>query len=200
MENKKINPPVQKGDRIVCWMMQDDSAVPSGTEGEVLDVQDDPFETETPNSKIISVKWDDGSTLSILTSVDFYKLAKKKLVESTSLSDFISKNEEIYPFFRWSWWYNYLETLRQSGIINMFGSSPLLYCGAEHLERYYGEDPPDQEKFDELLEMADDARNYMVQGCVEYLESENKDISVESLNSCARKMSQKILEFFISIK
>jgi len=73
-----INPELKEGDRIVCYSMEDEVSVPPGTKGTVTKVQKDPFEKD---ENIISVKWDNGSTLSLLSGVDKWKLVKQKIQE-----------------------------------------------------------------------------------------------------------------------
>jgi hypothetical protein len=70
---KGFNPPVEPGSKIVLYYMKDDSGVSPGTKGVVKRVIDDPFE---PGSQIITVDWESGSSLSLLPSIDVYKLAK----------------------------------------------------------------------------------------------------------------------------
>jgi hypothetical protein len=79
----------------------------------------------------------------------------------------------------------------------MFGAAPLLYCGSEHIDRYYGENKEDDESFQDVLEMADDAKQKMVQGTMKWLEDNNKEISVESANRYVRKLSEKIIELYV---
>ena len=68
----ELNPKLKVGDRVVCYHMDGETGVPPGTEGTVTKVQKDPFE---PNEDdlIISVDWDNGSTLSLLSTTDAWK-------------------------------------------------------------------------------------------------------------------------------
>lgn len=68
--NKEVNPNVKPGDRIICVYMKDEySPVPTGTAGTVKRIVGDPFE-ESEN--IIEVEWDNGSTLSLISSEDMW--------------------------------------------------------------------------------------------------------------------------------
>jgi len=67
---KQINPTLKKGDRVICIHMDDKySPVPTGTAGTVKRIVGDPFE-ESEN--IIEVEWDNGSTLSLVSSEDMW--------------------------------------------------------------------------------------------------------------------------------
>lgn len=90
--------------------------------------------------------------------------------------------------------------MRDSGIVNMFGAAPLIYAGREHLERYYGEGREDDEIFQELLEMADEARHKLVQGILNYIQEKkpNMDLDdMDKINSMARKFAGELLGAWI---
>lgn len=74
---KQLNPEVNIGDKIVCYYMEGETSVLPGTKGVVTEISRDPFE---PDGKIISVDWENGSKLSLLTVTDAWKLdvPKKK--------------------------------------------------------------------------------------------------------------------------
>jgi hypothetical protein len=156
-----INPELKIGDRIVCYAMEDEISVPPGTKGVVKNITDDPFERE---SKIISVNWDNGSTLSLLSSVDRWKLVKQKIQEQPSREDdphahFMGTNRELRRAFNLNYFLEYFKLVQKSGITNMFGASPFVYMDAEHLDRYYGEKRGDNEEFQELLEKQDEGKS-----------------------------------------
>jgi hypothetical protein len=79
---KQINPTLKKGDRVVCVHMDDKySPVPAGTAGTVKRIVGDPFE-ESEN--LIEVEWDNGSTLSLVSSEDMWVLESDIENEKTS--------------------------------------------------------------------------------------------------------------------
>ena len=93
----------------------------------------------------------------------------------------------------------YLYTLRQSSVINMFQAAPFLYSGREWIDRYYGENQEDNEPFQEVLEMAEESRNKMVQGLLKYMESKNMDLDdMTRVNIQLSKLAQKIVQFYVS--
>ena len=194
---RELNPKVKPGDRISLINMEGEISVSPLTSGTVTKVVDDPFEK---GEVIISVKWDTGSTLSLLSATDSWIAERtSKMNESTNSPeyDFFVKNKDVFDNFDWRFFREYLTKIRESSVINMFGASPLLYAGREHIDRYYGENPPNQEAFDEVLDMADTAKDKIVEGTVKYLKSKNKEISVEGVQSAAPKFARKLTELYM---
>lgn len=201
MKKRALNPSLDVGDRIELYYMEGETGVPPGTEGTVMDIAPDPF---SPDSSLIKVKWDNGSSLSLCSDVDKWKMAKdEERLNEESLGtsneyEFFGKNEEIFDLFDWRFLRKYLKVIQKTGIVNMFSSSHLLYCGSEHLERYYGEGKEDDENFQEALEMADTAKDKMIQGTVKWLEKNNKEVTVENANRYISKLGKKILELYVT--
>lgn len=197
------NPELNIGDRVICYHMEGETSVPPGTEGTVSHVGNDPFDAE---GKLISVKWDNGSTLSLVSETDVWKKAKAKIAEAKAtthdkIANYFIDNPDIFENFDWKFLRNYLYKIRESSIVNMFTAAPLLYCGEKHLDRYYGEHPSNPEAFNEVLEMADEAKDKMIQGTMGYMESKGIDIDLEDMsqfNSTIRRMSQKILDLYVT--
>lgn len=196
-----FNTKLEEGDRVMLYHMEGETSVIPGTFGTVVDISFDPFEKDE-EQKIYRVKWDNGSTLSLLTATDVWKkIEDNQLKESDSKAqfDFVANNIEMFDMFDWKFLREYLTKIRDSGIVNMFGAAPLLYSGKEHIDRYYGENPPNQESFDEVLKMADDAKNKMIQGTLKYMKSKNMEIEIDRVNNVIRRLSQKMLELYIHI-
>jgi len=196
MEKRSLNPKLSVGDRIELYHMDGESSMRPGMEGTVTSVERDVF-TNVPDSYLVGVKWDNGRSISLCSDVDIWKLAKKKVNESAEMIKFFKSNEDLFKLFDWKFLREYLVKIQKSGIVNMLGSAPLLYCGSEHIDRYYGENKEDDESFQDVLEMADDAKQKMVQGTMKWLEDNNKEISVESANRYVRKLSEKIIELYV---
>ena len=197
--NKELNPKLVKGDRIMCLHMEGETSVPMGTTGTVVNVGIDPFEED---NDLIQVRWDNGSSLALVSASDTWvKIAQETLEEQTGSSseyDFFNKNPEIFNNFDWRFLREFLNKLREAGPVNMFQSQPFLYSGKEWIDRYYGENQEDNEDFQEVLEMADDAKNKMIQGVLKYMKSEGIEIEIDKVNSLMGKFATKILEFYIS--
>jgi hypothetical protein len=191
MKNTK-NPELNIGDRIILYHMEDKHGVDSGTQGTVSDINIDPFDKD---NKIIWVNWDDGTRLALLSKYDVWKFAKKKSIDE-SAEQWFETNGDLLKYFKYNKIRKFLIKVRESGIINMFAASPLLYSGKDHIDRYYGENPPDEEAFQEVLDMAEEIKHTMIRGTMEYLEAEGKELSVENINRHIRKMADKMWEFY----
>ena len=186
------NPELNVGDRIILYHMEGEMGVNPGTEGTVTSLERDPFESD---NQIVSVKWDNGSSLSILSKYDIWKHAKKKKLDE-SAEEWFQENQDVMKYFDHKLIRKFLIKVRESGIVNMFGSAPLLYAGREHIDRYYGENPPDEDAFQDVLDMAEDVKHMMIRGTMEYLRDNGKDVTVESVNSSIRRLANKMWGFF----
>ena len=198
----QLNPELKVGDRIICFHMEGETSVPPGTLGTVTRITRDPFESE--NDSLINVKWDNGSSLALITSTDAWKLEPEKIQEQDRSGDpnwkFMTANPDIFEHFDWRWFRKYLKTIRDSGIINMFASAPLLYMGKEGIDRYYGEGREDEEEFQDVLDGAEESKNKIIQGIMSYMESKGKDLDdMDEINRLARNFSQKILSVYITM-
>jgi hypothetical protein len=81
----------------------------------------------------------------------------------------------------------------------MLQSAPFLYSGREWIDRYYGENQEDNEPFQEVLEMAEESRNKMVQGLLKFMESKNMDLDdMTRVNIQLSKLAQKIVQFYVA--
>jgi hypothetical protein len=57
----------------------------------------------------------------------------------------------------------FLKILREVSLVNMFQSAPFLYMGREYIDRHYGDQVMNnEEKFQELLDEADNVRTIMI--------------------------------------
>ena len=191
MKNTK-NPELNIGDRIVLYHMEDNHGTDSGMQGVVTDITIDPFDNE---NKIIGVNWDDGSKLNILSKYDVWKFAKKKSIDE-SAEEWFETNGDLLKYFKYNKIRKFLIKVRESGIINMFAASPLLYSGKDHIDRYYGENPPNEEAFQEVLDMAEEVKHMMIRGTMEYLRDNGEVVSADNVNSYIRRLSLKMWEFY----
>jgi len=195
-----LNPPLKVGDRVICYHMDGETSVPPGTVGTVTKIQKDPFEPNE-DALIISVDWDNGSSLGLVSTTDAWKKSKEQQIEEQTGSseyDFYQKNSEIFDNFDWRFFREYLNKVRETGIVNMFTAAPLLYSGKEHIDRYYGENPSNPDEFEELLDMADESRNKMAQGVISWMESKGQEIELDKVNRNLTKLAQTILKLWMS--
>jgi hypothetical protein len=195
-----LNPELKVGDKIMCYHMEGETSVSPGTIGVVRKIGRDPFEDE--NSQIIEVKWENGSTLALISSTDAWKKVVEEIQEQATRSpeyDFFSKNPEVFENFNYKFLKKFLQKVRDSGVINMFQAAPFLYSGKEWIERYHGENQEDNEAFQEVLEMADDAKNKMIQGLLKYMESKNMDVDdMSRVNNLINRFAMKINQFYMT--
>jgi hypothetical protein len=196
-----LNPPLKIGDRVVLYHMEGETGVAAGTLGTVKGISKDPFESN-PDEQIISVEWDNGSVLALITSTDAWKkVPSEKIDEERGSSwEHLTQNSDVLQNFDWRWFREYLKTIRDSGIVNMFGSAPLLYAGKSHIERYYGENMEDDENFQEVLDNAEESKNKIIEGVIKYMESNEMDVDDMNLvNRYAKIFSQKLLQLYINL-
>ena len=196
---RELNPKVSVGDKVMCLNMDGESSVPPMTTGIVRNVVRDPFEVD---GELITVNWDNGSTLALVSITDSWVKVpnEQKIEEQTGSPEFnyFSENPEIFENFDWRFLRKFLTKLKDSGVINMFQAQPFLYSGREWIDRYYGEDQEDNEDFQEVLEMADEAKNKMIQGVLKYMESNDIEIELDKVNRLISQFSSKILNLYIS--
>lgn len=195
---KELNPQLVKGDRIMCLHMDGETGVPMGTTGTVKSVTKDPFEDD---GLIINVNWDNGNSLALLSVTDrWVKSAQETLEEQAGNSEYeyFSKNPEVFDNFDWRFLREFLKKLRDAGPVNMFEATPFLYSGKDWIDRYYGEGREDNEDFQEVLEMAEDAKHKMVQGVLKYMKSQGIEIELEKVNRLVQNFAKKILQLYIS--
>ena len=195
-----LNPELKVGDKIMCFYMEGETGVPAGTTGVVTSITRDPF--ESPDDKLINVSWDNGSNLALISSTDAWKKISREITEDSTGDrhyDFFSKNPEVFENFDYKFLKKFLLKLRNSGVINMFQAAPFLYSGKEWIDRYYGEYEEDNEAFQEVLEMADEAKNKMIQGLFKYMESKNMDVDdMDFFNSLMRKFAMKLNQLYVT--
>ncbi len=187
-----MNPKVKIGDRVMLVYMEDELDLSTKDKGTVTSVTRDPFETD--ECYIIGVDWDEGSSLSLLSCRDVYRLIKDKITENTEYQnsreedqiDFLISNRDIRKNFNRNLIFNYLDKLRESGVVNMYESPKFLYSGRDWIDRYYGENPPNQEAFDEVLEMADNVKSELINGVLKSINDLDGDYNDEYFRNLER--------------
>lgn len=195
-----LNPELEAGDEIILLHMEDESMLP-GTKGTVTKVQKDPF--ESGDEKLISVKWENGRTLNLLSTVDVWKKVEKKDIKESRQDEFFLSNVELLKYFNTKFLVDYLLKVKESGIVNMFGSAPYLYLGKERIEHefHYHEfnNEESEEKFQEVLDLANEAQSIMITGTMKMLESQNKELSLVAINSALQRNANKIVQWYINV-
>lgn len=197
----KFNPKLQVGDEIILYHMDKESAVSPGTKGIVTKISPDPFETDS-DGEIISVRWENGSTLALLSVTDVWKKVEPEILDEQSEKgwDYLTQNEDVLQYFDWRFLREFLYKIRESGIVNMYGAAPLLYSGRDHIDRYYGEGREDDESFQEVLEDAEEAKMKIILGVIDYMRENNKNLDDMNLvNNYAKNFSMKLLGLYIAL-
>ena len=164
------------------------------------------------------VDWDNGTMLALLkennpedqqdqwmleSSYEELILRKKRknLGESDQKKkmEHLMSNVEVFRTFDRQFLFSFLEKLRESGIINMFGAAPYLYMGSDRIASVHKYDEnKDDDSFDELVEMADEAKNKMIQGAVKVLQKENKEVTIESVSRVIKRYASKVLDMWMT--
>ena len=207
-----INPRLKEGDRIVLIMMPGEDSVSYGDRGTVSKVNH--------ASSFIQyfVNWDNASTLALIEDIgdksttgdrwmseedfdDLMKLKKRKNLgesEEEKMKKFMS-NVEVFRTFDREFLFAFLEKLRESGIVNMFAAAPYLYMGGGRIysENHFNENK-DEESFEELVEMADEAKDKMVQGAIKILQKEGKEITVEKVSRVVKRYAGMVLDMWMT--
>ena len=189
-----FKPKLKKGDRIILLSMADE-AMPPGLKGVVMDV------VNVFSDEVISVKWENGRTLNLLSDLDAWTYDESKQIDEAYDNKWLAKNLDISNFDT-NTIVNFLIKVRDSGITNMFGASPYLYMGKERIEHqfmYHDFDEEEQETFEEMLDMANESQSAMINGVIKILEKENKELSLENINRYLQKYSQKLLTHYINV-
>jgi hypothetical protein len=199
MSKRELNPELVKGDRVMCLHMDGETGVPMGVEGVVTKIGRDPFEED---GKIIEVKWDNGSSLALISVTDSWvKVADSQIKESKvgdSRIDYFSENPEIFDHFDWRFFREFLNKVRESRVVNMHSSSPFLFSGKEWIDMNYGTNQEDNEEYEEMLDMANKSKDKMVQGILSYMDSKNMEPELDSVNRYVRRFAEKLVKLYIS--
>jgi hypothetical protein len=209
----KINPKLEEGDRIVLIMMPGETSVSYGDRGTINKVN------HARSFIQYFVDWDNGSRLALIEDLgdesntidkwikedDFdnlmYSKKRKNLGESDQKNkmEHLISNVEVFRTFDRVFLFSFLEKLRESGITNMFGAAPYLYMGSDIIAIVHKYDEnKDDDAFDELVEMADEAKDKMIQGAVKILQKEGKEITVESVSRVIKRYSSKVLDMWMT--
>lgn len=190
----EINPKLKVGDTIVLLYMKNETMAP-GMKGTVRHI------ANVFGEDIISVDWENGRHLNLLSNEDAWTLDTQISLKETNKDKWLSDNLDIANF-NTSVLVTFLLKVRDSGITNMFGAAPYLYLGKDRIRHeftYNNFDDDQQERFDNMLEMADKSQSAMINGVIKILEKENKELSIENINHYLQKYSKKILMHYINV-
>jgi hypothetical protein len=203
MANLNLNPELENGDRVICISMDDMySPVHMGTPGTVM------TKSVVFGDTQYYVAWDNGSKLALIAGVDKWvreedmkgrrKKTEESVMETTKKGflkeNFFQQNKELFKYFNHAFLHKYLKSLRESGVVNMLGAAPYFVLGSKRVahEHHY-DDNKNEEAFEEVVEMADQARDEMIRGAMKLLEAEGKEITPESVKKIMDIYSRKMV-------
>jgi len=202
----KINPPLKSGDRIALIYMDDKHPLFYGEKGTVVSDMDYIF---SDNKNPIWVKWDNGRSLSLIDGEDkwcfeedFDLISKKRNVKESidHQNEFFMSNINLIKNFDTKLITKYLIIVRKTGLVNMLAAAPFLWQGRERIEHEYKyKDISDEDTFEKVLDMANKVQSNMITGVIKILESENKELTVESINRALLKYSQKLIMWYVNV-
>jgi hypothetical protein len=196
-----LNPELNIGDRVVIMDMSGESGIKPGLGGEVKRI------TKVFGITQYEVKWDDGSSLQLLSDVDKWmkeedwtklRERKRKKVDEGIDPDFARKNKNLVQDFQMAKMHKFYEALRKSSVVNMFGATPYFWMGRDRIahEHYYTDMGDEQaEAFEEVLDSADEIKNILINGSLKTLEREGKEVTLENVKRVADKKARQIVTF-----
>jgi hypothetical protein len=94
----------------------------------------------------------------------------------------------------------YLLAVRESSIVNMFDAADYLWLGRERIEHEFKyKDIHNEDAFEKVLEMADQAKSEMIIGVMNVLENEGKEDSLENVNRNIKRYAFKVLQNYMML-
>ena len=195
-----LNPELNVGDRVVIMDMSGESGIKPGMGGDVRRI------TKVFGTTQYEIKWDDGSSLQILSDVDKWmkeedwerlKNRRKKVDESID-PDFARKNKNLVQDFEMAKMHKFYNALRISSVVNMFAASSYFWMGKDRIahQHFYEEMDDDRaEAFEEVLDSADEIKDILIRGSLKTLEREGKEVTLDSVKRVAEKKAKQIVSF-----
>jgi len=190
-----MNPKLKVGDRVCLLYMSGEIKMNPGECGVVKSV-DNVF-----GDIQYGVKWDNGSNLALLSDTDAWKLEKKQIKEDElDRMNVLYKNIDSFRFFKMGFLRKYLLALRDSSVVNMFQAPPYLWMGKERIEHEFKyHDIHNEEAFEKVLSMANQAQAEMINGVINYLESEGIEENMDNINKYLRRFATMIVQNYMHI-
>ena len=190
-----MNPKLKVGDRVCLLYMSGEIKMNPGECGVVKSVD------KVFGDIQYGVKWDNGSNLALLSDTDAWKLEKKQIREDElDRMNLLYKNIDVFKFFKMGFLHKYLLLVRKASIVNMFQSPPYLWMGSERIKHEYKyKDIHNEEAFDEMVAMSDQAQAEMINGVINYLESEGIEENMDNINKYLRRFATMIVQNYMHI-
>jgi hypothetical protein len=213
--NKKKNPPLNIGDRIVLIYMPGENLDP-GTKGRVVEIENfHSFGGESDYQYRIEWFDDDNkviSSLSLIPGSDSWifdpQFKVKSINESkiTDLDELIKRGEWLNLFKKEDLKYilSYLELIRQLGVVNMFESGQFLGQRSQYIEKYFDLyrmrrdlDENGEEMIKKIIDMSKNVRNIMISASIKDLEQDNKEVTANSSTNRMKKLTNELVKRFM---
>jgi len=194
-----LNPELNIGDRVVIMDMSGESGIKPGLGGEVRRI------TKVFGITQYEVKWDDGSSLQLLSDVDKWmkeedwtklRERKRKKIDESIDAEFARKNMNLIRDFQIVKMRKFYEALRKSSVVNMFGSAPYFWMGKDRIahEHFYTDMGDEQaEAFEQVLDSADEIKDIIIRGALKTLEREGKEVTLDSVKRVAERKTRQIV-------
>ena len=214
--SKKQNPKLKEGDRIVLIYMPGED-VDTGTKGKVKRIGQQPsFGSEF--DYMYDVEWYDDdekviSTLSLLPQTDTWMLDREYTQNDLNEGRIIDL-DELISRHEWSRLFKksdlksiieYLNAIKQLGVVNMFESGQFLGKTEEYLTKYFDLyrmqqdlDDKDEELIKKILEMSEIVRNIMISAAINDLEQKNKEITGSSATHRVNRLATEVVKYFMT--
>jgi len=216
---KQINPELKKGDRIILIHMDGESIV-AGTKGEVIEKEKVPKFSKNDLGYQYRMKWYDneGNVVSLLSLIpeddgwiydkSYYEKESDQIneIDSRNLDDVMNYAELLLtlPKSKMKIVMEYLELIRQLGIVNMFQAGSFIGVSSDYFKDYMKmksyEHEYDEELVEEITEMVDEVRNIVISASIEYLEKNNKEVTVRSVQRRMEIIARTCLKVFMNSK
>ena len=209
-----MNPVLEVGDDVILLHMDGESEMNPGLKGIVLS------KSRVFGDDQYVVKWENGSQLSLISSADawdklenFNKRKQKKErneieidkkdineVDEYERSKTLISNVDVFKNFNMKFLNEYLKMIKDSGIVNMLGAATYLYMGKKRIQHEFEyKNISNEDEFGTVLDNADQAQAEMINGVMNVLGSENKEMSLENINRYLKNYSTKVLTNYIHL-
>jgi hypothetical protein len=214
----KLNPKLQKDDRIVLVHM-DGESIGAGIKGKVLGITNTPNMSSKDLGYQYDVQWfdDEGkafSKLSLLPEVDAWILDKDHY-ESKSLNEIQFKN--IDELINWGDFLStfgkddlnsiceFLELERRSGFFNMAtDGGRFLLSGRDYIESFIklksfenNFDEKDKNIHKLLLSRAQEVRDIFIRGAMKYLDEKDQESDIPNIQKIMQKLARTSKEWWM---
>lgn len=213
--SKKKNPELKKGDRIVLIYMPGED-IDAGTKGKVTNVSKAPS-FGGKSDFIYNVEWYDDddkviSLLSLLPDNDSWILDREYLQNELNEAKIVDLDNLIRRH-EWSRLFKksdlkslieFLNAIRELGVVNMFESGQFLGQTKEYLTKYFDLyrmrrdlNDNDEELIEKIINMSQTVRNIMISAAITDLEQNNREITPASATNRVNRLSNEVLKHFI---